>query len=879
MKRIILFILLLSSLYVAKSQTHLKENEIKDYELQIGQMIRYLQETLNFIGDPANSAHEKDIIFKESYSKIFKDEHVQVEDDLDESRTTSINKDVQSYLKDIDFFYENVSFTFDVQAISRILNDKGETSFKVAMVRTLSGQTITGNNVKNSIKRFLEINLDADKKELKIVSFYTTKPNVKDELYTWWNSMSRPWKDYFGKEKYIYDSVELSQVNLILEDSYTMLTRQSSIVQDSFMIVDQDTIPMDRIDELHGHRPDTVVFINDTIYRWIDDTVKTDLTPIYEALRELTRITEVNVSGDKSITNLDPLSELSNLRILNCSGTNVSNINPIRNLNGIKELDISNTKITDISNLKYANIVQIFKADNNKIEDVSIVEYFKNLNYLSLSNTDVSNISSLSGCDNLQTLNLAGTLVNDIATLSKSLQLCDLNISNTYVGDLSPLRELENLNSLNIEGTQVTDLSGIADLKELNEINFSNTKVADLGALNNMPKLSIIYCDNSLVTREAADTFRSLNPDKLIINESEALTMWWNELPSFWKSLLVEQTNTSMNPSKEELHSIINVKSLKLTHYIHDAEPLSRMTNLEYLDLSDTKIDDLSPLSVLHNLETLNLNNTAISDLTPLSNNINLREIYIQGTAVKSLKSLHELENLTKIYADGIDLSSTEVYELRKVQRHVMVIYQSDKLRLWWGNLNDTWRDIFAAHTLCNTNPTDEQLQAVVDMEELIIAPSYVVYTLEPLSPMSFIRKLVVNNNQIQDLSPLSDKYLLETLSVGGNPVDDISSLSDLLLLKELNIENTPVNDLNPLINLKNIKTLNIGGTPVNNLKPLADLDSLEDLSIVNTDVKSIEPIMTLSSMRHLKAYNTKIKEKSIKLMKTMLPDLNVIYY
>lgn len=879
MKRTTLFILLLFSLYAAKSQTHLKENEIKDYELQIGQMIRYLQETLNFIGDPANSAHEKDIIFKESYAKIFKDEHVQVEDDLDESRSTPINKDVQSYLKDIDFFYDNVNFTFDIQAISRILNDKGETSFKVSMVRTLSGQTITGNVVKNSTKRFLEINLDADKKELMIVSFYTTKPNVKDELYTWWNSMSKPWKDYFGKDRYIHDSVELSQVNLILENSFTTLTKQATAVQDSFMIVNHDTIAMDRIDELYGHRPDTVIFINDTIYQWINDTIITDLTPIYETLRQLTRLTEVNVSGNESITDLSPLSELSDLRILNCSNTNVSDINPIRNLNGIKELDISNTKITDISNLKYANIVQTFKADGNKIKDISIVEYFKDLNYLSLSNTEVYDISSLSGCENLKALNLSGTLVNDLTSMANLTHLHDINISNTYISDLSPLKGLENLNSLNIEGTQVTDLDGIADLKGLNEINFSNTKVSDLETLNGLPKLTIIYCDNSLVTRENADRFRNLNPDKLVINESEALTMWWNGLPSFWKTLLVEQTNTNMNPSKEELHSIINVRSLKLTHYIHDAEPVSRLTNLEYLDISGTKIDDLSPLSVLHNLKTLNINNTAINDLTPLSNNNNLRELHIQGTGVKSLKPLHQLENLRKIYAEGINLSSTEVYELRKEQRQVTVFYQSDKLRLWWGNLNDTWRDIFAAHTLCNTNPTDEQLQTIVNIEELTIDPSYMVYTLEPLSQMYFIKKLVVNNNQVQDLSPLSDKYFLETLSAGGNPIDNIAPLSNLSLLKELNIENTPVSDLNPVTDLKNIKILNIGGTYVHNLKPLAGMMSLEDLSIVNTNVKNIEPLLSLSSMRHLKAYKTKIKRKSIELIKEKMPNLNVIYY
>lgn len=879
MKRLTLFLLLFLPVLVAKSQTSLREDEIKEYESQVNQMVQYLQSTLNFIGDPSNSAHEKDVIFKESYSKIFKDENVQVEDDLDENRGVSINKDVQAYLKDIDFFFDKAEFTFDVQSVTPQINDQGNTFFKVAMVRTLSARTITGDSISNSRNRFLEINLDIDKKELMIVSFYTTKPNAKDELYTWWNSMSKPWKDYLGKGRYVYDSIELSEINLILEDAYTSLFKQEFILQDSFMIVDNDTMSMDRIDELYGHRPDTVVFINDTVSRWINDTINADLTPIYEALKELSKITEIDIADNESITELNPLAELSDLRYLDCSGTKVSDINPIRNLNGIKELNISDTEITDISNLKYANVVRNFKADNNKISDVSIVEYFKDLNELSISGTDVSDISSLSSCENITKLNLSATLVNDITSLSNLFKLNDLDISNTYVNDLSALQNIENLHFLNIEGTQVTDLSVISNLTNLNQINFSNTKISDLEPLNELPQLSIIYCDHSLVTREDVDTFRAIHPDKLIINESEALKMWWNELPSFWKSLLAEQTNVSINPSKEELHSIINIRSLKLNHFIHDAEPLNRLTNIENLDLSDTKIDDLSPLSVLHNLKTLNVSNTTISDLTPLSHNHNLREINIENTKVQSLKPLHGLSNLVKIYAEGMNLSSEEVYELKKNQRQLTVIYQTENLRDWWENLGDTWRDILTSHVTCNTNPTAEQLQAIVDLEEIVVDPIYQVETLEPLSQMSFLRKLDINNNSIRDLSPLSDKYFLEELSIGGNPVDNIIPLSNLLELKKLNIENTPVADLNPIVDLHNIKVLNLGGTSVHNLKPLAGMDSLEDLSIVNTNVKNIEPLLSLPSLRYLKAYKTKIKEKNIQLLKEKMPDLNVTYY
>lgn len=879
MKKLLIFsILLFSSLFI-NAQVSLSDKDIKEYESQVHQMVRYLQETLNFIGNPNNYAQEKDIIFKESYDKIFKDENVQVEDDLDENRGTAINKDVQAYLKDIDFFFEDVKFNFDIQSVTPQINDYGETFFKVAMVRTISGKTITGDSINNTRNRFLEINLDNYKKELKIVSFYTTKPSAQEELYSWWNSMSSAWKNYLGKDVFVSKGVEMNKINKILTDGYTVLVKKDFLLQDSFMIVGNDTMSMDRIDELYGHKPDTVIYIDDVVSRWVEDTVNASLSSVYDALQQIAKTTEINVAGDENITNLDPLAELSELRFLDCSDTKVSDINPIRNLNKIKELNISGTKVSDISNLKYANVVQAFKADNTQISDISVVSFFKDLNNLSLANTNVNDIASVSRCVNLTTLNLSGTKITDLSPLTNLLNLYDLDISNTPVSSISPLHALVNLHFLNVEGTQITDLSPLNKLDRLNEINFSNTKVSDLMPLNHMSRLSKIYCDNSLVDKKMADTFMSSNPNVLVIYETKALELWWNDLPSFWKDLLTEQAMTSKRPTKEELHSIINIRNLKVNHFIQDAEPISRLTNIEFLDMSDSKIDDLSPLYGLHNLKSLNIKNTTISDLTSLTNLKNLKDLNIENTSVKSLKPLHNLSNLSKVYADGSKVNKDEVIALKRKQIQVTVVYQTDELRLWWGNLDLAWREIFNDHFLCDSNPTAEQLQSIVDIEEIIVNPSNVVYSLEPLRQMVFLKKLIINNNQIQDLTPLSDKEFLEVLSVSGNPVDNIIPLENSYSLKNLNIENTPVSDLTPIAFLKNIKVLNIGGTSVRNLKPIAEYKALEDLSIVNTFVKSVIPLENLSSLKHLKAYKTKIKSKHIELLKQKFPDLNVIYY
>ena len=179
MRKISLLILILLSSFFSRAQYTLTDKDIKEYEVQVQQMVLYLEETLNFIGDPSVPAKEKDIIFKDSYNKVFRDEEVQVEDDLDDNRGIAINKDVQAYLKDVDFFFDNVTFNFDIQSITPQTNDLGETFFKVSMVRTITGKTISGDSINNSKNRFLEINLDSYKKELKIVSFYTTKPNVQ----------------------------------------------------------------------------------------------------------------------------------------------------------------------------------------------------------------------------------------------------------------------------------------------------------------------------------------------------------------------------------------------------------------------------------------------------------------------------------------------------------------------------------------------------------------------------------------------------------------------------------------------------------------------------------------------------------------------------
>lgn len=839
MKKLLFIALLLMFCHSVNAQkSNLSKTELEEYSQQIRSMVKYLEETFSFIGDPENTAQEKDIIFKESYSKIFRDDEVQIEDDLDDNRSTNINKDVQAYLKDIDFFFKDAAFTLKVEDIKPQTNDKGETYFKVTMMRTIVGHNIVGDTVNSTIKRYMEVNVDRSKKDLKIVSMYTTKPNETEELRVWWNRMPSVWKMYFGENRYILDSIEMADI-------------------------------------IHIYR-DSIVIVNDSL---MESTIACDMPVLYEKLTDITKTTEVDVSHNKNITTLDPLIELSELQNLDCSNTNVEDISPIRNLNKINALDISSTLITDISDLRYANNIKTLNAENIRLSDIEIIGLYGQLTNLSVAGTDVSDISMLENCEQLVDLNMSSTKVTSLDSIVLPQSIRFLNLSNTEIDDISNLSNLENLQVLIIDDTYVTDLSPLAGLSKLTELQCKNTSVSDIMPLKDLQNLVRIYCDNTKIDSEKAESFRSENRRTIVIYETKVLQDWWNRLHISWKRVFAAQNNTSLDPSPEELHNIICMKSLTLDHSFLDAMPIERLTNLEELNLESSKIADLTPLHTLHNLRYLNIKNTKVTDLAPLSDLTNLQEINMENTNVEKLECLCDLSNMVKINAENTKVKSDQVLKLRLAQPKVTVIYQTEELQIWWNTLDNNWREAFRNTIDIDTNPKAEQLQAIANIEELTVDSRIIITNLEPLTKLMFLKKLIINDNHITDLSPLSESQQLRELNIDGNAIADLSVLSNLKSMEVLSIENTNVIDINALEDMKELRMLNISNTKIKNIKMLSSCISLEELNISNTNVKTLSPVSKIESLRYIKAINTKIKAKEINSLRTKRPDINVLYH
>jgi hypothetical protein len=821
----ILSLLLFGIAFGAQAQKKLSKDEIAKYENEINNMISYLEETMNFLGDSTALPVEKEIVFTESWSKVFIDDKVQIEDDLDPNRNTPINKDVQAYLKDIDFFFKYAVFKLDLQSIANNTRDDGTIYFKATLTRHLTATTINDEKVDNVKNRYVEINLDRQNNSIKIASIYTTKINEKDALRNWWNGLSQSWKNRLGNDILLDDGTALAQLNT---------------------------------------------------------SALTNTAEFDAKLKLVTQKQRVDLSGIREIISLEPLSELSDLTWLDVSGTSIEDLAPVRNLNKLKVLKANSTLINDLSALKYNISLEELEVANTTIEDLGVLTTLRNLQKLNINNTQVSRISNLKSCPNLTTVNLGGTRIANIGILQELEQLKNVDISNTSVRDLGPLRNMKDLQSLNISGSAVSNLQALSEMQNLRELYCSNTSVSDLSPLNGNRHLSKIYCDHSGVHDADASAFTKDNPNALVIYDTEALKTWWRDLPIYWKAVFSKQIKVDKEPTTEQLHQIINLQELDLSGntYMQNLMPASRLTNLRSLNIANTEIGFLQPIQGLANLESLNISHTYINDLKPLQDMGNLKYLNIMNTPVNDLSPLVNDNNIEVIEADSTTIGRSQVMILKEKQRQVTVIYQTESLKTWWNNLDPIWQAIFRNATAIQSEmPNALELQRILDLREIEITPEHPIVSIEPLTSLMWLERLTINNQGVSDLTPLTNKEFLLELNAQNNPIGSLDPIENSTLLELLNIENTQIKELGPLSRMNNLVTLNASGTNVKSLKPLSGLQKLENLFVNNTNVRSISPVENMPSLKQLKVYNTKVKKRAVESLQHKRLDLNIIYY
>lgn len=770
-------------------------DKIDTFRLQVIPLVKFFESSLNFLGDPRNPVNEKKTILSQSYLKWCWDEEVQIEDDLDENRLVPLYKDMPAYLSDVDFFFKKAKFQYTVQDVGVEAGQGGLTYFKVTANRNLNAITINGDSVNSNKVRYIEVNFDSVKQELKVVSVYTTKLNEKDDLRNWWNGLLPEWKLALSTDMKLEGTMPMAQIESF-NDSVAMVGGQKTPIMGS---------------------------------------------EFYRLLNQIVHASRADLSGNAGIVNLEPLNKLSDLKEVNVAGTGVSDLMPLRNLNKLEVLDISGTPVENLEPLRYCINISQLRIKGTPVSDLSVVPGFQQLGTLDISGTKVRSLDAVRDMTAIKDLRIDHTSIKDITPVSSLVNLEMLNISATPVDNLDALKALTGLRILICDSTQVSTLAPLDNLAGLQRVYCNSTRINQkeaLAFLKKHPEASLVYASNEL-----ASWWKSLTPE-------------WQNLFNFYIKLddpptteqlhqlaLLDSVNitgrisvTSLAP----LSKLILLRNLQCQSTgITSLDPLKDLTELKVVNAANTKIAGLQPLSGIGGLEILNIDNTLVEDLDPLHGLTKLQFVFADNTKVDPGEADMFADKNPGCMLIFQTFENTEWWKgLTQPWKDVFlemvsVKVEPDKVELQKiaGLTKVTITENFQISDLV-------PLQHLSRLSELQFSGTS-VSKLDALAGMMKLKVLRCQKNPVLDLTPVSGLPKLTELDFSNTQVEDIDALQNMVQLEVLKFNGTQVKNLKYLQKLVNLKVLEFYNTRVGNVDVLDGMRKLESVKMFNTKVSA----------------------------------------
>lgn len=136
---------------------------------------------------------------------------------------------------------------------------------------------------------------------------------------------------------------------------------------------------------------------------------------------------------------------------------------------------------------------------------------------------------------------------------------------------------------------------------------------------------------------------------------------------------------------------------------------------------------------------------------------------------------------------------------------------------------------------------------------------------ISPLSSLTNLQYLYLENNQISDFSALSNLTNLRSLTLYNNHISDISALSSALSgltnLKSLNLSINQISDISALSGLVNLEQLQLGSNQISDISALSNLTNLKRLDLYSNQISDISALSGLVKLEQIYLNSNQISD------------------
>lgn len=204
--------------------------------------------------------------------------------------------------------------------------------------------------------------------------------------------------------------------------------------------------------------------------------------------------------SDNQVVDFDSIGELKGLRALMLNGTDFCDLSVISELRYLKEIEIARTQIIVLREMDKLTQLQHLNLAGCNITELKGLEQLTQLQRLDLLGTEITELKGLDNLTQLQYLDLSGTKITELKGLNNLAQLQYLDLDRTAITELKGLDNLIKLQHLDLRTTEITELKGLDNLVRLQHLDLTGTKITELKGMDNLTQLQYLDLTETKIT-------------------------------------------------------------------------------------------------------------------------------------------------------------------------------------------------------------------------------------------------------------------------------------------------------------------------------------------------------------------------------------------
>ncbi|WP_350344282.1 leucine-rich repeat domain-containing protein [Proteinivorax tanatarense] len=267
--------------------------------------------------------------------------------------------------------------------------------------------------------------------------------------------------------------------------------------------------------------------------------------------------------------------------------------------------------------------------------------------------------------------------------------------------------------------------------------------------------------------------------------------------------------------SIDKLEQLTELRILNVTVDEQQLKDISKLGNLEVLEITKSELTDISPISELTNLKELNLNQNSISNLAPLSNLTTIKKLQMDNNYIEDISALNTMSNL-----EYISLSKNQIVDITALKK----LEKVKKINLENNEIESV-----------------QPLKTLTNLEDLNVGENK-VQNVTTLGKLESLKKLNLTSNKISEITALKNLQV-DKLYLSDNYISHIKSLEGIDDLKFLDVSNNSITDSSQIKNLSNVEKINIRGNEIDGV--LSQINQIEICHII-MEKENIEEVIPL---------------------------------